>query len=152
MNALSSPTFIRLTWTQNTEPDLAGYNIYRSNGSGGPYTKINDSIVSGTEYYDVPPNSNDYYYCITAEILARTESRLSDEVSGHLGIEEAKMVVNNSNDLMNTIFRGPILLPEGKDCKIFDITGRVVAPDKIQPGIYFIEINGKITQKVVKVR
>ncbi|MBA7652927.1 hypothetical protein ES703_60766 [subsurface metagenome] len=51
-----------------------------------------------------------------------------------------------------TIFSGPLQLPEGKKCKVFDITGRVVASDKIQPGIYFVEIDGVVTQKVVKVR
>lgn len=51
-----------------------------------------------------------------------------------------------------TIFSGPLLLPEGKKCTVFDITGRVVTLDKMRPGIYFIEVEGKITQKVVKVR
>ena len=51
-----------------------------------------------------------------------------------------------------TIFNGPLLLPEGKQCRVFDITGRVVEPDKIRPGVYFIELEGKISQKVVKVR
>ena len=36
--------------------------------------------------------------------------------------------------------------------KGFDITGRVVEPDKIQPGIYFVEVDGVVAQKVVKVR
>jgi len=44
------------------------------------------------------------------------------------------------------------LLPEGKKCRVFDITGRVMMSNKIKPGIYFIEIDGKITRKVVKVR
>lgn len=51
-----------------------------------------------------------------------------------------------------TVFNGPLLLPEGKKCKVFDIMGRVVILDKIRPGIYFIEVDGKITQKVVKIR
>jgi hypothetical protein len=37
-------------------------------------------------------------------------------------------------------------------CKVFDIRGRVVDADKIQPGIYFIEVDGVVKQKVVKVR
>ena len=36
--------------------------------------------------------------------------------------------------------------------KVFDITGRVVETERIQPGIYFIEVDGVVTQKVVKVR
>jgi len=50
------------------------------------------------------------------------------------------------------VFHGPMQLPEGKTCKVFEITGRVVEPDRIRPGIYFIEVNGAVTQKVVKVR
>ncbi|UCG30906.1 MAG: SBBP repeat-containing protein [candidate division WOR-3 bacterium] len=51
-----------------------------------------------------------------------------------------------------TIFRGCLPLPEDKKCRVFNIAGRLVEPDKIQPGIYFIEIDGVVTQKVVKVR
>ncbi len=66
--------------------------------------------------------------------------------------EEDKKKQISSNDFSSTIFSGPLLLPKGKKCRIYDITGRVVMPDKIKPGIYFIEVDGKITQKVVKVR
>ncbi len=51
-----------------------------------------------------------------------------------------------------TVIGGLLSLPQGKKCKVFDITGRIVMPDKIKPGIYFIEADGKITRKVVKVR
>ena len=68
------------------------------------------------------------------------------------GVEENKLTVKKGNALFTTIFRGPLQLPEGKKCKVFDITGRVVAPEKIQPGIYFIEVDGMVTQKVVKIR
>ncbi|MGB3479708.1 MAG: hypothetical protein WBB67_11175 [bacterium] len=67
-------------------------------------------------------------------------------------VKEAKSNVITNHAFGASIIKGPLVLPENKNCKVFDITGRVVAPDKIQPGIYFIEIDGKITQKVVKVR
>lgn len=51
-----------------------------------------------------------------------------------------------------TILTGPMLLPEDGKCRIFDITGRVVVPDEIRPGIYFIEIDGQIIQKVIKIK
>ncbi len=69
-----------------------------------------------------------------------------------LGIDEDRGTDTNNNGLWTTIFSGPLLLPEGKNYRVFDITGRVVLPDKIKPGIYFIEVDGRITQKVVKVR
>jgi len=31
---------IMLTWSSNSEADLVGYRIYRSNNSGGPFTLI----------------------------------------------------------------------------------------------------------------
>lgn len=52
----------------------------------------------------------------------------------------------------STIISGSVELPESNKCRLFDITGRVVEPDKIQPGIYFIEVDDKIVRKVVKVR
>jgi len=69
-----------------------------------------------------------------------------------LGVEENESSVVANKGITATIFRGPLQLPADKKCKVYDITGRVVAPDKIQPGIYFIEIDGVVTQKVVKVR
>jgi hypothetical protein len=51
-----------------------------------------------------------------------------------------------------TIFSGPLKLPKGKKCKVFDITGRIVEPTTITRGIYFIEIDNEIVQKVIKVR
>ncbi|MGB3478449.1 MAG: hypothetical protein WBB67_04750 [bacterium] len=73
-----------------------------------------------------------------------------DTTTSH--IEEDKATPTKSNNFASIIFSGPILLPEGKNYKVFDITGRVVTPDKIKPGIYFIEIDGVITKKVVKVK
>jgi hypothetical protein len=71
-----------------------------------------------------------------------------------VGVEEKAIVnsVETREFLPATIFRGPLQLPEGKNCKVYDITGRVVEPNKIQPSIYFIEVDGVVTQKVVKVR
>jgi len=70
------------------------------------------------------------------------------------GFEEQPIVepVEGSKTIHATIFRGPLQLPEGKKCKVYDITGRIVESTKIQPGIYFIEVDGVVTQKVVKVR
>ncbi|MCK4941142.1 hypothetical protein KAS45_03535 [candidate division WOR-3 bacterium] len=51
-----------------------------------------------------------------------------------------------------TVLSGPLHLPEDKPFKLYDITGREVTTTSLAPGIYFVEIDGKFTQKVVKVR
>lgn len=63
---------------------------------------------------------------------------------------KGKIIINHASGA--SIIKGPLVFPENRNCRVFDITGRVVMPDKIKPGIYFIEIDGKITTKVVKVR
>lgn len=70
------------------------------------------------------------------------------------GVEERSSVnpVVKPYAIGPTIFAGPLILPKDKICKVFDITGRVVTPQQIKPGIYFIEVDGEIKQKVIKVR
>ncbi len=60
--------------------------------------------------------------------------------------------IGKLNDLHATIFRGSIQLPKDTKCRVFDITGRVIEPINMQPGIYFVEVEGEVVQKVVKVK
>lgn len=69
-----------------------------------------------------------------------------------VGVKEKETVKVERQGASATIFSGPLRLSEGKNCRVFDIMGRVVAPSTMRPGIYFIEVDGTITQKVVKVR
>ncbi len=67
-------------------------------------------------------------------------------------IEEGNTPDVKQNAISTTIFSGPLMLPKSKTCRIFDIMGRVVTPEKMRKGVYFIEIDEKIVQKVIKVR
>lgn len=51
-----------------------------------------------------------------------------------------------------TVINGPLHLPKNRKCNVFDITGRKVNPRQLVSGVYFIEIEGNIAKKVVKVR
>ncbi len=68
------------------------------------------------------------------------------------GIEEEKVESIRSRYLGATIFSGSLLLPEGKKCRVFDITGRVIMPNKMRPGVFFVEIDGEIVGKVVRIK
>ena len=71
-----------LDWSDNTEPDLAGYNIYRSTTPGGPYTKINGPLVATSTYADTGlTNGAAYYYVVTAQDNGANESGYSSEVT-----------------------------------------------------------------------
>ena len=72
----------------------------------------------------------------------------------YVGISESQIndPINANEYLGATLLSGPLSLPDSKNCKVFDITGRVIISDQIKPGIYFIEVDGEITQKVIKIK
>jgi hypothetical protein len=50
-----------------------------------------------------------------------------------------------------TIFKGALVLPKDKTCRVFDITGRTVKPAQMKPGVYFLQL-GTNLHKVLVVR
>ena len=73
---------VDLDWNDNGEPDLAGYNVYRSTTSGGPYSKINGTLLTTSDYADTGlTNGTTYYYVVRAEDNAANESGNSSEVN-----------------------------------------------------------------------
>ena len=72
---------VNLSWTASSSPNVAGYNVYRGTASGGPYTKVNSTPVSGTTYTDttVQPGQT-YYYVVTAVDTSNAESAYSSPV------------------------------------------------------------------------
>jgi hypothetical protein len=120
-------------------------------------TDTSTGVFCGTAYIDTA--SDDVYNRIgayehdTLIIESYVDNTKCDTVMvGPPGVIEERTSSMKIDTYKATIFSGPLLLPEGKKCRVFDITGSVVTPDKIRPGIYFVEIDGQITQKVVKVR
>ena len=74
---------VSLDWNNNVESDLAGYNVYRSTTSGSGYSKLNSSLLTGSDYND--PNvsyGTTYYYVVTATDTNSNESVYSGEISG----------------------------------------------------------------------
>jgi hypothetical protein len=51
-----------------------------------------------------------------------------------------------------TIFVGPLSFSTEKPYKIYDITGHQIHTLNPAPGIYFIEVDGEIRQKVIKIK
>jgi fibronectin type 3 domain-containing protein len=72
---------VTLTWNASTST-VAGYNVYRGTVSGGPYAKINSSLVASLGYTDSTVQSGTtYYYVTTAVDSSGNESAFSNEAS-----------------------------------------------------------------------
>jgi hypothetical protein len=94
-NATNSPTAVSLTgsglqtvshdvvlsWNASASP-VIGYNVYRGQVSGGPYTKVTSAPVSVTSDVDSTVQSGStYYYTVTSIDSSNMESGLSNETS-----------------------------------------------------------------------
>jgi len=51
-----------------------------------------------------------------------------------------------------TIISGPLILPGNARFKVYDISGRIVNPHRMAVGVYFIETEGRVARKIVKVK
>jgi hypothetical protein len=72
---------VTLSWTASTST-VAGYNVYRGTTSGGPYVKINSSLVTTLGYSDTTVQSGTtYFYVVTSVDSSGNESPDSNEAS-----------------------------------------------------------------------
>jgi hypothetical protein len=70
-----------LAWNASTST-VSGYNVYRGTVSGGPYIKVNASLVAVLNYMDLAVQSGTtYFYVTTAIDSSSDESVNSNEVS-----------------------------------------------------------------------
>src|SRR5215471_10667372 len=70
---------VGLTWNASTST-VAGYNAYRGNQSGGPYTRLNSSLVATTAYTDSTVEAGQtYFYVVTAVNSSGVESVYSNQ-------------------------------------------------------------------------
>jgi hypothetical protein len=71
---------VGLTWLPSASA-VVGYNIYRGIATGGPYSKVNSSLIVTTSYSDATVKSGtSYFYVTTAVDSSGAESSKSNEV------------------------------------------------------------------------
>ena len=70
-----------------------------------------------------------------------------------IGIDTRDLRVKpEARQLITTVVSGPLVFPGDKNFKLLDIAGREVNNSNTAPGIYFLEIDGEITHKIIKVK
>jgi hypothetical protein len=70
---------VGLSWN-DTDIGLSGYNVYRAGQTGGPYAKVNTSLLGSTSWTDTSVQAGlTYYYVVTAVNASGLESGYSTE-------------------------------------------------------------------------
>jgi hypothetical protein len=81
LGATGGDGVVSLDWNDNGETDLAGYRVYRSTSSGGPYSAVG-GLQGASAYADTSvSNGTTYYYVVTAEDTSGNESAASSQAS-----------------------------------------------------------------------
>lgn len=75
LTAIPGSNLVTLDWNDNTDPDLAGYRVFRSLFNGGPYSEISGGLVTSSFFNDATAmNGTEYFYVVTAEDLSGNQS------------------------------------------------------------------------------
>ena len=75
---------VALSWIASASA-VSGYNVYRGTINGGPYTKINSSLVTALTYVDSSVSSGTtYYYVSTSVDSDGIESIYSNQVTAQI--------------------------------------------------------------------
>ncbi len=83
LNATAGNQIANLTWTAPTDPDVKGYNIYRSESTPvETTTPINGALATTESYNDTGlTNGVEYYYTVVAVDTSNNQSSPADEAS-----------------------------------------------------------------------
>ena len=87
LTAIAESNQVKLDWDDNSEWDLAGYNVYRGTVMGvtpatGTWLNETTGLVTVSKYTDTTaPDGTTYYYVVTAVDFSGNESANSNEVN-----------------------------------------------------------------------
>ena len=73
---------VAFTWDPSASSNVVGYNLYRGTQPGGPYSRLNAALISGTTYSDSTVlTGTTYYYVSTAVNSSSVESAYSNQAT-----------------------------------------------------------------------
>jgi hypothetical protein len=72
---------VSLSWTPSISTNVAGYNVFRADTSGGPYSFLGTTFFGVTSYRDnAVVSGQTYYYVVTAVDAYDNQSSYSNEI------------------------------------------------------------------------
>jgi fibronectin type 3 domain-containing protein len=78
--ALLVSHIVDLSWSPSAAQNIVGYNVYRGTAAGGPYQRINPTLVASSQFTDSNVlNGATYHYVTTALDNAGAESGYSND-------------------------------------------------------------------------
>ena len=78
-----APAYLDLSWSTNAATDIAGYNVYRSEDSAHPGTRLNPELLLTPAFRDMnAAPGRTYFYTVTAVDRSGNESPASPPASG----------------------------------------------------------------------
>ncbi|HVN78954.1 MAG TPA: hypothetical protein VMW38_08150 [Terriglobia bacterium] len=81
ITGFSNGEYVSLVWVPNSEPDLAGYDIYRS-PDGKTYEKLTDQLEGASSFIDRKVEIGKlYYYRVRAVDTHKNQSEFSEAIS-----------------------------------------------------------------------
>lgn len=151
----SDGSFIAAGWSDSFWPGCQMYVIKLDAYGDTIWTKLlpGDGYAAAFAVNITPDGSYIVAGCTDTSDMGAPEDvylvRMGPDV---YGVSERPTRYHSSGYMSSTVIRGTLRLPKGMNYKIFDLTGRIVAPSAMRSGIYFIEVDGKTIQKIIKVR
>jgi hypothetical protein len=91
---------VELSWLNNKEYDLLGYNIYRSVTNGQLGNKLNQNILSDTSYVDASAGNGIYYYYTVKAVDSLLNESLNNTTlrSRVVSLDQGILIVDETAD------------------------------------------------------
>ncbi|HZD78996.1 MAG TPA: hypothetical protein VE646_02995 [Actinomycetota bacterium] len=102
LTATLSTAAVELSWDPNPEPDLAGYEVYRSGSATGPYTKLNGSLLTTPAYADpaAPVGATSYYQVVAVDAAGNPSAPASTSATRTIAVVGASTASANHGDAL----------------------------------------------------
>jgi hypothetical protein len=140
-----------VVWEEYQEPvGIHGQHVTTNGQLIGTNFRISNNTSRTRSCPKVGVSSNNYLVA-WAEFPTGGSGDIYGNVDINHSVEEKQRNQIKNNNYGPTIISGQLCLPPDERCNVYDISGRLVKPYDLKPGIYFIKMSNQL-KKIVKVK